>query len=159
MKRKLAQFPHLMSDTFLTLNQSTLFYWALSCSSQSKKRKRCKSGGINEWAEAVPDHAKPASGTTYTGHSKSNVPSLVTGTSRSRSSILTNNVTIVSRGMVDSVKAKPAPDSEMVAVLSDGSLSDNNETIGEERLVTVNSPPKGKRQVTSEVSLHLVITL
>jgi hypothetical protein len=61
--------------------------------------------------------------------------------------------------MVDSVKAKPAPDSEMVTVLSDGGLMDNDETIGEERLVAVNSPPKGKRRVTSKVSLHLVITL
>jgi hypothetical protein len=153
MKRKLALFPHLMSS-LLTLDESTLFYWALSGPSQPKKRKRCKS-----WAEAVPDHAKPASGTTYTGLSKSNVPSLVTGTSRSRSSILTDNVAIVSRGIVDSVKAKPAPDSEMINVRSDGSLSDNDETMGEERLVAINSPPKGKRRVTSEVSLCLVITL
>ncbi|KAN0131106.1 hypothetical protein V8E53_011107 [Lactarius tabidus] len=39
---------------------------------------------------------------------------------------------------------------EAIAVFSDAGLSDNDETNGEERLVTINSPPKGKMQITSE---------
>jgi len=36
-----------------------------------------------------------------------------------------------------------------------GGLSDNDEMRGEEWEVAINSPPKGKKWITSEVSLHL----
>jgi hypothetical protein len=159
-----------MSDSFLTLDQSTLFYWTLSGLSGSKKRKyREDLNNLSDWAAAVPSTAKPASHTTHItgtgGHSRSKsqagVPSLVTSTNQGRSSILTNNVKIVSRGVMGStkVKAEPAQDSEMIYIKSDGGLSDNDEINGEERTFAVNSPPKGKKRVTSEVSLCLVILL
>jgi hypothetical protein len=155
-----------MLDSLLTLDQSTLFYWTLSDS--SKKRKH--SDVINEWAAAVPS-AKPASRTpsNITAHttshiaahtaarSKSGVPSLTTSTSRSSApSILTK---VISRGTIDSAKVKAEPVAEMITIMSDGGLSDNDETNGEERLAAVNSPPKGRKRATSDVSLLLIIKL
>ena len=148
-----------MFDSLLTLDETTLFYWTLSDLSLSKKRKHCET--INDWAAGVPDNAAPTSRgapsrtTTTTARFKSGVPSLTTGTSRSRSSVpsvRTHDVKNVSRRSVTSgeVKAKPR---ELIAVMSDAGLSDNDEINGEERLVAINSPPKGKRRVTSDVSL------
>ena len=48
------------------------------------------------------------------------------------------------------VKAEPR---ELIAVMLDAGLSDNDEINGQEWLVAINSPPKGKRRVTSDVSL------
>ena len=42
-------------------------------------------------------------------------------------------------------------------VYDDGGLLDNDETRGEEWEVAINSPPKGKKRVTSEVSLLLLV--
>jgi len=49
---------------------------------------------------------------------------------------------------LDSAKAETAPD--LVPDLA-GGLSDNDETKGEEHMAAINSPPKGKKQVNSEV--------
>jgi len=46
------------------------------------------------------------------------------------------------------VKAEPID----AGVDSDAGLSDNDETKGSEREAAVNSPPKGKKRVTSDVS-------
>ena len=107
----------------------------------------------------IPDNAKPASrAPSHTTQNKSiagrpAVPSLTVGTSRSSApSVLASNIRIVGvRPRPDSVKVKtePAPG---IALYSDGGLSDYDETIGKEREAAVNSPPKGKKQVTSEVS-------
>ncbi|KAF8267176.1 hypothetical protein EI94DRAFT_1802114 [Lactarius quietus] len=131
--------------------------------SLSKKRRHCNM--INEWAAGVPDNVAPAS-RSVPSHitaptsscsktlSKTGVPSLTTGTSRSRSSvpsINSCNVKTVSCHLEVSAGKKAEPkDSKLIAVVSDASLSDNDETKGEERLVTINSPPKGKKQVTSD---------
>ena len=60
---------------------------------------------------------------------------------------------MMSRSAIDqrSVKIK----SELGPILSlndTGGLSDNDETRGDEWEAAINSPPKGKKQVTSEVS-------
>jgi hypothetical protein len=139
----------------LTLNQSTLFYWTLSDSS-CKKRKH--SSVINDWASAIPTNAKPPSQApkSISSHAKSDLPSLTSGASRSSApSVLTQNVKIISHRASGSAKVKdePAPDSH--TVYYGGGLSDNDEMRGEEREVAINSPPKGKKRITSEVSLHL----
>ena len=153
-----------MLDSLLTLDQSTLFYWTLSDSSKKRKHR-----DVVDWAAEIPGNAKPASRASShiaarshiaASRSKSGVPSLTAGTSRSSApSVLTNGVRIiVSRGMTDSakVKAETAPE---ITIMSNGGLSDNDETNGEERLAAVNSPPKGKKRVDSNVSPFLVPTL
>jgi hypothetical protein len=109
---------------------------------------------INEWAAGVPDNVVPASRSApshtmvpTTSCSKTGVPSLTTGTSRSHSSVpsvLTNNVKAVSHRLVVSAEVKPEP-TEVIAVISDTGLLDNDETNSEERLVAINSPPKGRK--------------
>jgi hypothetical protein len=47
------------------------------------------------------------------------------------------------------VKAEPLP---TLSLQVDGGLSDNDERRGEEREAAINSPPKGRKRVTSEVS-------
>jgi hypothetical protein len=132
----------------LTLDQSTLFYWTLSDTSLQKRRYK---DAIKEWASDIPDSAKPVSRapsrTTQTKSiaGRSAVPSLTSGTSRSSApSVLTNDIT-----RPDAVKVKAEP---KIALYFDGGLSDCDETIGKEREAAVNSPPKGKKRVTSEVS-------
>ncbi|KAN0130427.1 hypothetical protein V8E53_011828, partial [Lactarius tabidus] len=124
----------------------------------SKKQKHCETQTINKWAAGVPDnvalasHSTPSYTTVPTTRSKTGVPSLTTGTSQSCSSVpsvLTNNVKVVSCCSVVSAEVEPEP-TEAITVFSDTGLSDNNETNGEEQLVTINSPPKGKKQITSE---------
>ena len=56
-------------------------------------------------------------------------------------------------------KVNGEPAAEAIAVMSDGGLSDNDETHGEERLAAIRSPPKGKKRVTSDVSLVWVMCL
>lgn len=140
--------------SFLTLDQCTLFYWTLSDSSLNKKRKI---SAINEWASAsaipdnVPASRAPSEATaTTSSRLRSVVPSLTSGSTRS--SVLTNNVTIVShQAPLVKVKAEMVPDE--IEIHSDGGLSDADEIRGEEREAAIRSPPKGKNRVTSEVNL------
>jgi hypothetical protein len=97
--------------------------------------------------------------TAGTSRSKSHSsarPALTTGATSHQStcSIITNNVKIVSCG---SEKAKVEPAPKTITVLSDGGLSDCDETNGVEWLAAVNSPLKGQNPVTSEVSLLSVV--
>ena len=140
--------------SFLTLDESTLFYWTLSDSYLDKKRKH--SSVISEWASTIPSNAKPPSQApshviaTTSSRPKSIVPSLTSGSSRSSApSVLTNDVRIVGhRTRPDWVKVKaetrPEPELEM-ALYFDGGLSDHDETIGKEQEAAINSPPKGKK--------------
>jgi hypothetical protein len=132
--------------SFLTLDQSTLFYWTLS----DKKRKHASA--IKQWALDVPAIAKPTS-KAPTSLAKSDIPPLTSGTSHSSApSVLTDSIKIISHRALDPIKVK----AELAPTLSlyiDGGLSDNDERKGEEREAAINSPPKGKKRVTSEVSL------
>jgi hypothetical protein len=136
--------------SLLTLDRSTLFYWTLSDATLHKKRKHASA--IKDWALAVPAIAKPTS-KAPSSLTKSDVPPLTSGTSRSSApSVLTDNVKIISHRALNSVKVKAEP-LPTLSLHIDGGLSDNDERRGEEREVAVNSPPKGKKRVTSEVSL------
>jgi hypothetical protein len=152
MKRKLTEPQHFM-NTLLTLDQSTLFYWTLSDS--SKKRKHTD---VIEWAAGIPSNAKLTHAASHiVAHSHTtasrSIPTLTAGTSRSSApSVLTDSVKIISHSMTDSAKIKTESAPE-ITIMSDGGLSDNDEINGEERLAAVNSPPKGRKRVTSEVSL------
>ncbi len=134
---------------WLTLDASTLFYWTLSSDSaaprENLKRKHCSA--INEWASAIPTHV-PKSKSNRT----KSVPSLTNGTSRpSAPSVLSDQVKIISH-QPNKVKTEPVYHRNEY----NGGLSDNDEIKGEEREVAINSPPKGKRRVTSEVFFSLI---
>lgn len=136
---------------FLTLDRCTLFYWTLTSEAVHKKQKH---SAVNEWALQI-DNAKPAfrapTSRSVSSRAKSSISSLTGGTARlstSASSVLSKNVKITSHQSLDSAKADPPPD---LASHVNGGLSDNDETKGEERMAAINSPPKGKKRVNSEV--------
>lgn len=139
---------------FLTLDESTLYYWTLSAESP-KKRKH-----IDKWALAVPAN-KSTTSTTSTSQApkststraKTNAPpSLTFGSSGrlSAPSVLSDNVKIITRRSSEGVKVETEP-VPAVSLLNNGGLSDNDETKGEEWTAARNSPPKGKRRINSEV--------
>lgn len=148
--------------SLLTLDDFTLFYYTLS----DVPAKR--SSLINEWASGVSAPSTQAGKSKQGSKSFSSRPKSTTGivvpsligdstTRSSATSVLTDNVKIISRTAV-----APAAQSSKVKVetevisLSDegglGGLSDNDEMDGEERKIAINSPPKGKRRITSEVT-------
>src|ERR1700735_3484419 len=139
---------------FLTLDESTLFYWTLSDASR-KKRKHISA--INEWALAIPTTTSAKSTSqgpkSTSSRTKSNLPSLTSGaTSRSSApSVLSDNVRIISNV---TAKAEPVPNAALS--IYDGGLSDNDEIRGKEREVAINSPPKGKRRINSEVNFSFL---
>ena len=141
----------------LTLDESTLFYWTRSDAS-STKRKR--SSVIKEWVSAVPTNCRTKSRSQVLNSTSStantDIPLLTCGTSdRSYApSVLSNNIKIFSHQSrasdIGKVKAEPQA-VPALSIYNDGGLSDNDEIKGEEQQVAINSPPKGKRQLTSKV--------
>jgi hypothetical protein len=129
---------------FLTLDHSTLFYWMLSDASRKKQKQNL---AINEWASGIPRSAKATFSTRTSGSAKSAIQN--GGSRLSESSVLTKNVKIFAHQPLP--LAEPA--SATVPVDSNGGLSDNDKLQGEERIAAINSPPKGRKRVTSEVSL------
>ncbi|KAH9000050.1 hypothetical protein EDB92DRAFT_1812495 [Lactarius akahatsu] len=105
--------------------------------------------------DQVPCNAKPTSqGPSHVpaitpSRSKSSIvlPLTSNSTRLSVPSVLTSNINIVSHGSLGltKVKAKPLD----VTLLSEGGLSDADETNGREWEAAVKSPPKGKRRATN----------
>jgi hypothetical protein len=121
-----------------------LFYWTL------RERTRASFTSNHTTAHtATGSHSRSTSGATSR---RSSAPS-----------VLTDNVGIVSHGTIGSakVKAEPDPDAEMIIVNSDGGPSDRDETNHglKERLAAVNSPLKGRKRVSREVSLRSVTSV
>ena len=143
--------------SFLTLDQSTLFYWTLS----DVPPKR--SSAINEWASAIPSQSKSTSqGPKSVSSRTKSIPSLTGGASASRStapSILTDNIKVFSQQSSDwvQVKVKVESQADLIPLSDEGGLSDNDELVGQERETAINSPPKGKKRITSEVTSPLSI--
>jgi hypothetical protein len=142
--------------SFLTLDQSTLFYRTLS--DVPPKRGSV----INEWASSIPNRSKSTlQGPKSTSSRTKSIPSLIGGSSRSSAnSVLTDNIKVISHQSSDQarvkVKVKTESQAEAVLSLSDqGGLSDCDELGGKERETAINSPPKGKKRITSEVKSQL----
>jgi hypothetical protein len=66
-------------------------------------------------------------------------------------SVLTSNITVISH---ESLKVNPEP---TIGFNENGGLSDNDETVGEERDAAFASPIKGNSRVTSEVCKYLYL--
>ena len=149
-----------MSDSVLMrLDESSpLFCRTLSSIHQTRNYDTA----INKWAGgahgdsglalSTSSHVKTDSA-RHSSHSK---PRVLPLTSRPTSTPSVRGE-IISHGSAD-VQDEEA--SEKSAVISDGGLSDYNETNGTEWLAAVNSPIKGKKRVSSEVcplhSLHYI---
>jgi hypothetical protein len=146
--------------SFLTLDEFTLFYWTAL---RDIPPKRGHGTAIKQWASAIPPHIKSATGSglelegpkSTSSRTKSIVPSLTGGASRSSvNSILTDNIKVITHQSSDQVKVKIESRADVIS-LSDGGLSDNDELGGKERESAINSPPKGKKRITSEVTNRL----
>ena len=129
----------------LTLDSTTLYYYFLSDSTSNGKK--FFSAGINDWAASIPSNAKP---TNKRSTGTSSVPPLTNASTRSTaSSVLSKNVKITT-------KVEPA---DIGIQIIDGTLSDEDETMGFEREAAVMSPPKGKKRATSAVSNMLSLSI
>ena len=106
-------------------------------------------------------HTKPTlqAMTRNSSHAKSSVPLLTTSGTTGRSyapSVLSDNVKIISQQFSDVVivKDEPAP---VLSLYNDGGLLDNDEMKGEEWEVAIKSPPKGKRRITSDITIFFLV--
>ena len=137
--------------SLLTLDRSTLFYRTLS--DIPPKRGLA----IKEWASAISNHPGSSSsqGPKSTSSRPKSIPSLTGASSRSTASILTDNIKVISHQNSERVKVKVElqGQADVISLLSDeGGLSDCDELAGKEREIAINSPPKGKKRITSEVT-------
>jgi hypothetical protein len=130
----------MLPESFLTLDENTLFYFNLS----SRNKAPYAPEKIKGWAKGVQPPSRPASVASGTLHSTNlKQPSLTVGTSRSsKTSIKT--------------KAQTHDDDDDVQI---GAFSDMDELDGPERQFAINSPPKGKKRVTSSVMSCLAFFL
>ncbi|KAF8508180.1 hypothetical protein JB92DRAFT_2954585 [Gautieria morchelliformis] len=130
----------------------------LAAKSNSSPKKRKYGQAINDWASTIPSHAKPTSqapshSTTHTKSTsgRSVIPSLTNSTSHSSApSVLTKNIRIVSQEALGSVKVKAEPVLDTITINSDGGLSENDETNGEEREQLILQKPSKAAQTTSK---------
>ncbi|KAH9014123.1 hypothetical protein EDB84DRAFT_1443962 [Lactarius hengduanensis] len=121
----------------------------------ASEERKVQSSAVN-CEDRVPRDAKPTSRgpsrvpAITSSRSKSSVvfPLTSNSTRLSVPSVLTGNINIVSHGSLGSTKVKAKPLD--VTLLSEGGLSDADETNGREREAAVKSPPKGKRRVTND---------
>lgn len=142
-----------MYDALLTLDHSTLFYRTLSHSFTGNQREPYDE--IREWRSAVPKSkptSRAANSLTSRARSRSATPAAMSSAGRSSApSVLTGNIKVISRPQI--------PEPEPAATIrfnENGGLSDNDETMGEEREAAFASPFKGKKRVTSEVRKYFI---
>jgi hypothetical protein len=125
----------------LTLDSTTLYYYFLSDSTSNGKKHFL--AGINDWAASIPSNAKPMSKHSSSStllSAGSNVPPLTNASTRSSGN------SVLSKRVMITTKVEPR------IQITDGGLSDEDETIGVECEAAVASPPKGKKRATSAVS-------
>jgi hypothetical protein len=137
----------------LTLDETTLFYFSLTNTSSGGKRFNSL---ITDWVNKVDQRPSESSRpnvkvNSKPGSSRSLAPgapglaSKPASTKSSNPSALTKDITITSPVEQDECKAGDED--------GFGSFVDEDETQGPEREAAVMSPPKGKRRLSSSVSL------
>ena len=136
--------------SFLIIDKSTLYYWTLS----DVPHKR--GSAIKESAPAISSHNKSTlqgpNLKSTSSRTKSTIPLLsVSASCSSAPSVLTEDIKIISHQTSDEVKAKG--ENDILSLSNDeGGLSDSDELGGKEQEAAINSPPKGKKRITSEVT-------
>jgi hypothetical protein len=126
------RYKFLTTQTMLTFDETTLFYYTISADVDQDGQKQ--SGIIKNWAETVAK-AKAVSAATAT----------------SRSSTLRQSTASGSAGLKPKSRAIKR-EGAVLNILDFGGLSDRDETEGAEREAAVKSPPKNGKRVTSSVS-------
>lgn len=186
LQPKVAGYVLSPTPSMLSLDQTTLFYWSISNAATTTSRKRKhNASAVQNWALTIPSNSKPvsigsansgsmplsrpnskhAARSTSTNRNAQPLPSLTTGsTARSTAhSVLSQNI-LITQHDPPKIIIKTEPEiagGDSLLYVSDGGLSDNDETTGYEREDAVLSPPKGKRRVSSSVSviiIHLTIS-
>ena len=138
----------------LTLDQTTLYYRNLS-NAYVKENYSGLTDEVNAWALQVPRGSKAKSKTSVRSAS---TPSL-TNASSSRPPRSSGSARPIARSaLTNSVKVKNTDSDDEVQIVQDtGFISDQDETMGEERDAAVKSPPKAGRRVSSSVSPYKII--
>jgi hypothetical protein len=135
----------MYSESFLTLDETTLQYVNLS----NSRNKGMYADRIKDWRGGVepPSPSGPRSRTSE--NSSRRPPSLTVGSTwPSKTSTTTSKLV-----------AKRQPDVEYDGVRAGGIPSDDEEINGPEHEFAVNSPPKGKRRLTSAVRPQISVYL
>jgi hypothetical protein len=120
---------------------------------------------VESWAKNIT-HAKPANraNSVKTGKAStigtgrrlgSTAPALsASGSSHPASSVLTNTIIVTNAQVPQTVKINQ--DTDAIYTI-DGGLSDCEETAGVERAAAIASPVKGKKRLSSEVSIFFIM--
>lgn len=142
----------------LTLDQTTLYYRNLS-NAYVKENYSGLTDEVNAWALQVPRGSKAKSKMSVRSVS---TPSLTNASSscppRSSGSARPAARPIARSALTNSVKVKNTDSDDEVQIVQDtGFISDQDETMGEERDAAVKSPPKAGRRVSSSASPYKII--
>lgn len=122
----------MASNSLLTLDATTLFYFNLSASRREKNQGEPTLDLIQEWSASIDP--EPLGTDSFA----SKLPSLTHGPSRASRSALSGSVAIIT---------------EHENRFQIGGISDDDEMMdGPERKRAILSPPKGKQRLTSSVS-------
>ena len=146
----------IMSESLLSLNETTLYYYFLSDRTSISTKEKF-STGINHWAATIPDNAQPgnlnkvasASALRFSLSNRSGscvqVPALTNATSRSSNASVLSSSIKISQNVVTGAHAD-----KCIEVVELG-LEDDDKTMCIEREAAFQSPPKGKTRVSSTV--------
>lgn len=142
-----------------TLDETTLFYFSISQSMSSGQTNFSKKAGIMSWASKVNSgafsRAPSATNSIDSRRTSATLPATTTGSSHSN----TTAVKPASDAALGRATSGPSNqdadtlDADTLGMdVTFGAMSDEEEMKGTERDAAVNSPPKGKKRLTSSVS-------
>ena len=137
----------------LTLDSTTLYFYShiVSNNNQERPPKKRKPNSISTWIDNVEPDAPPPSRASSTTRTSSRLPpSLTAGSTCSSNSVLTNAIKVTQNTQVAATNIKR--EYTCIEVEDDGTLSDYNETTGQEREKALTSPFKNGVHATSSVS-------
>ena len=117
----------------LTLDSTTLYFYSciVSNNNQEPPPKKRKPNSTSTWIDNVEPNAPPPSRASSMTHTWSRLPpSLMAGSTRSSNSVLTNAIKVTQNAWVAATNIKK--EYTCIEVEDDGTLSDYNETTGQE---------------------------
>ena len=122
------------SCVMLTLDSMTLYFYShiVSNNNQEPPPKKRKPNSISTWINNIEPNAPPPSrAASSTTHASSKLsPSLMAGSTHSSNSVLTNAIKVTQNTQVAATNIKK--EYTCIEVKDDGTLSDYNETTGQE---------------------------
>ena len=143
----------VISCIMLTLDSTTLNFYShiVSNNNQEPPPKKRKPNSTSTWIDNVEPNAPPPSRASSMTCTLSKLPpSLTAGSTRSSNSVLTNAIKVIQNTWVADTNIKR--EYACIEVKDDRTLSDYNETTGQEREKAFTSPFKNGVHATSSVS-------